>query len=72
MKTFGERLRFAREHYGPSAMTFLSQAELADLTGIDVGQISHYECNRRKPSYDNIIKLCKALSESADHLLGIK
>lgn len=34
--------------------------------------IAHFEAGRRKPSFDNVRALAKALDVSADYLLGSK
>lgn len=63
---FGARLREARERQG------LSQAELADRSGMQPSAIAHFEANRRKPSFENVRRLAKALSVTADYLLGVQ
>jgi transcriptional regulator with XRE-family HTH domain len=63
--TFGHRLRRAREHRD------CSQDRLANSCGIPPSAISHFEADRRKPSYGNLCKISKALGVSADFLLGI-
>lgn len=61
---FGERLIAARE------VRELSQAELAQKSGLQAAAIGHFERNRRKPSFANVRALAKALSVSSDYLLG--
>lgn len=61
---FGERLREARE------AKKLSQADLAERTGLQPSAISHFETGRRAPSFDNLRKLADALEVSTDYLLG--
>lgn len=61
----GERIRFFRERAG------LSQTELAERTGIRPNTISNWELGFTYPQYEGIRKLCKALSCSADELLGL-
>lgn len=48
----------------------LSQAEVAERAGLKVAVISFFETGRRKPSFDNLLKLADALSVSTDYLLG--
>jgi transcriptional regulator with XRE-family HTH domain len=62
---FAARLREVRERLG------LSQAQLAERTGLQPSAIAHFEAERRKPSFDNVRRLAKALLISADYLLGV-
>ena len=62
--TFGARLRKIRE------MWQLNQSELARRTGMQPSAMAHFEAERRKPSFDNVRALAKALDVSADYLLG--
>jgi transcriptional regulator with XRE-family HTH domain len=62
--SFGARLRKLRE------ARELSQSELARKAGMQPSAIAHFEADRRKPSFDNIRALAKALDASADYLLG--
>ena len=65
--TFAERLRFARE-----ALRGLTQEKLAERSGLPPTSISHFENPQgtRKPSFDNLRRLAKALEVSTDYLLG--
>ncbi len=63
-ETFGPRLREIREKRE------LSQSEVARLAGMQPSAIAHFEADRRKPSFDNVRALAKALNVSADNLLG--
>ena len=63
---FGTRLREARERQG------LSQAQLADRAEMQPSAIAHFEANRRKPSFENVRRLAKALSVSSDYLLAVQ
>jgi transcriptional regulator with XRE-family HTH domain len=49
----------------------ISQNKLSQLTGIPASTISLFVTGARKPSFDNLKKLCEALGVSADYLLGI-
>ncbi len=42
----------------------LSQPELAEKSGIDVGTIRQFEQGRRKPTWDTLVKLAKGLEVS--------
>lgn len=61
---FSDRLRNIREDKG------LSQAGLAEKAGLQPSAVSHFENNRRSPSFDNLRALADALGVSTDHLLG--
>lgn len=63
-ETFGERLRRIREQKR------LSQAELAEKTGLQPSAISHFESGRRRPSIDNLMRLADALFITTDIILG--
>jgi transcriptional regulator with XRE-family HTH domain len=63
---FASRLRKTRENRE------LSQSELAREAGMQPSAIAHFEAGRRKPSFDNVRALAKALKVSADYLLGTK
>ena len=63
-KDFASRLRKTRE------TRELSQSELAREAGMQPSAIAHFETGRRKPSFDNVRALAKALKVSADYLLG--
>lgn len=53
--TFGEKLRNLRKERN------LSVKQLAELSGLSVVQISHYENNHHVPNAININKLASAL-----------
>ena len=61
---FAENLRLAREKKD------LSQADLAERTGLQPSAISHFEAGRRSPSFDNLKRLADALNVPIDSLLG--
>ena len=47
----------------------MSQAEVAEESGLHVSTISHYETGRRTPSLYNILQIAKALNTSVDFLI---
>lgn len=63
---FAVRLREARERQG------LNQAELAQRAEMQPSAIAHFEANRRKPSFENVRRLAKALDISSDYLMGFQ
>jgi transcriptional regulator with XRE-family HTH domain len=63
---FATRLKEAREQRG------WNQAQLAQRAEMQPSAIAHFEANRRKPSFDNVRRLAKALDVSADFLMGVK
>jgi transcriptional regulator with XRE-family HTH domain len=62
---FVRRLLEAREARG------WTQDDLGKRTGLKATAISHFESGRRTPCMGNLIRLCRALNVSADHLLGL-
>ncbi len=63
MPTIGERIKSLRDEYQ------ITQKELADATGIQRGNLSHYEKNKTKPSSDAIIAIAKFFDVTTDWLL---
>ena len=61
---FQARLRAARHMRG------MDQAQLAAAAGLPAASISHFEKGNRKPSFDNLRRLARALDVSTDFLLG--
>jgi transcriptional regulator with XRE-family HTH domain len=51
-------------------MSGLTQTELGKKARINPTQIAHFESGGREPNLENLIKIVKALSVSADILLG--
>jgi transcriptional regulator with XRE-family HTH domain len=48
----------------------MTQAQLAEKSGLQPSAISHFESARRSPSFDNLRILADTLSVTTDHLLG--
>ncbi|MDY7545033.1 helix-turn-helix transcriptional regulator [Glaciimonas sp. CA11.2] len=67
LNSFARRLRYAREE-----LRKLKQSELAEKANIPATSISHFENEegKRKPSFDNLQSLAKALDVTTDFLLG--
>jgi transcriptional regulator with XRE-family HTH domain len=61
---FGERLKELRNAAG------MSFRGLADATGIGVSTLTDYEAGRRSPSFENVLKICKALNVKCDAFSG--
>jgi transcriptional regulator with XRE-family HTH domain len=61
---FAERLKTIR------AVRNLTQNELAEKSGLPTSSIAQFETKARKPSFDTLRKLSKALDVSTDYLLG--
>ncbi|MDR2741723.1 MAG: helix-turn-helix domain-containing protein [Treponema sp.] len=61
---FAERLKTIR------AVRNLTQSELAEKSGLPTSSIAQFETKARKPSFDTLRKLSKALEVSTDYLLG--
>lgn len=47
----------------------ISQAELAELTNLSVGYISHIETGKKKPSLEVLVRVSEALNVTVDRLL---
>jgi transcriptional regulator with XRE-family HTH domain len=62
---FPDRLKATRELRG------LTQSDLGKLAGLPSTTISHFESGSRKPSFDNLRRLTRALAVSTDYLIGI-
>ena len=62
--SLADRLRTARDDRE------LSQSELARQAGMQPSAIAHFEAGRRKPSFDSVRALAKALGVTGDYLLG--
>jgi transcriptional regulator with XRE-family HTH domain len=63
-EVFAERLQKSREIRG------LSQSSLAEKAGLPASSISHFEAGSRKPSFENLRRIARALDVSTDFLLG--
>lgn len=61
----GDRMRALREKRG------LTQSALAKLINGNQGQVKDYELGKRGLNTDTLAKIAKALSCSADYLLGL-
>ena len=61
---FANQLRALREKRE------LNQSDLARAAGLQPSAIAHFEGGRRKPSFDNIRELAKALGVTTDTLMG--
>ena len=58
------RMRQARESRN------ITQAQLAEMTGLMPSAVSHFEAGRRAPSVENLWRLADALGMSIDELVG--
>lgn len=61
---FRKRLKAARQLRG------LSQADLAERTGLPPSAVSHYETGTRRPSFTNLRRLAEAMEVTTDYLVG--
>jgi transcriptional regulator with XRE-family HTH domain len=72
MKTFGRRLKRAREAKAWSrkeAASHIAKDALGRITWLNA--FTHWEEDEGRPSLRQLKDLCEALGVSADHLLGI-
>src|SRR3954451_17540865 len=58
--TFAEKLRELRDAKG------LSEAGLAEASGVAFGTLHDYGLGRRVPSFPNVVKIAAALGETAE------
>jgi transcriptional regulator with XRE-family HTH domain len=58
--TFAEKLRELRDAKG------LSEAKLAELSGLPFGTVHIYGLGRRAPSFANVVKLAAALGVTCE------
>ncbi|MCL1929070.1 MAG: helix-turn-helix domain-containing protein [Treponema sp.] len=61
---FADRLKSIR------ALRNLTQSELGEKSGLPTSSVAQFETKARKPSFDTLSKLSKALDVSTDYLLG--
>ena len=47
-----------------------SQADLANVAGLQQSALSHYENGARRPSFTNLRRLASALNVTTDYLVG--
>jgi len=66
MNKFAERLRDVLKEKQ------ISQNELAVKIGMSRTIVNNYCTGKREPTLDSLILICKALSESANYLLGLE
>jgi transcriptional regulator with XRE-family HTH domain len=62
--TFAEKLRELRDAAG------LSEAKLADLSGVAFGSLHEYGLGRRKPSFTSVVRLARALGTTCEAFAG--
>jgi transcriptional regulator with XRE-family HTH domain len=62
LSALGEAVRAIRADKG------ISQAQLAEATGLQQTWISHVERGRRNPSWNNVVRLAEGLSVSVAEL----
>lgn len=60
----GRRVQYLRKKRN------LSQADLADLTGMSVAYISHIETGIKKASLESVVKIANALDVTVDQILN--
>lgn len=70
MKTFKKKNIFSQRLRAARKLRELDQAELAMKAGLQASAISHFETGTRKPSFDNLHRLSKALRVTTDYLIG--
>jgi len=64
MPTIAERLNELREQ------NQVKREELAQVLGVSIRSISHYESGNRRPDYDGLLALADYFDVSLDYLVG--
>ncbi|KPV60430.1 XRE family transcriptional regulator [Paenibacillus sp. A3] len=64
MPTIAERLKDLREQ------NQVKREELAQVLGVSVRSISHYESGNRRPDYEGLLALADYFNVSLDYLVG--
>lgn len=64
LQNLGEKLKSARVNNN------LSRNQVAELIGVSVSMIGHYETGERVPSVEILLKLASRYKVSIDYLLG--
>ena len=59
-KAFSDVFRYRRKAAG------LSQQKLADMTGLTIASICHYENAKRFPTVDTMITICEAMGTTME------
>ena len=63
---------FKQRLYEEMKQNNLTTKQLADMVGVSPEMITQYSTTKKLPSLETFAKLCKALSVSADYLLGLE
>jgi transcriptional regulator with XRE-family HTH domain len=66
MKTFGKRLKTAREKAG-----FASAQQFAHILGIEPATYRKYERGAAEPNFETLTRLCEHLNVTPDYLLPL-
>lgn len=64
LQNLGDKLKSARVNNN------LSRSQVAELIGVSVSMIGHYETGERVPSVEILLKLASRYKVSIDYLLG--
>lgn len=64
LQNLGDKLKSARVNNN------LSRNQVAELIGVSVSMIGHYETGERVPSVETLLKLASQYKVSIDYLLG--
>ena len=64
LQNLGDKLKSARVNNN------LSRNQVAELIGVSVSMIGHYETGERVPSVETLLKLASRYKVSIDYLLG--
>lgn len=67
MRTFGKRLKTAREKAG-----YKSAQSFANVLGLEPPAYRKYERGASEPNFETLVRICELLSVNTDFLLPIK
>ena len=66
MRTFGQRLREAREHAG-----YKSAQQFAGVLDLEPHTYRKYERGQAEPNFDTLTRICELLGVTPNHLLPL-
>ena len=67
MKTFGKRLKSARENAG-----YRSAQSFSNVLGMEAPAYRKYERGHSEPNFETLVRICELLKVNTDFLLPIK
>lgn len=62
--TLGDKLKYQRTRKG------IKQYELSDILCVSRASISHWESDRSRPNYEELLALCAIFEVSVEYMIG--